>query len=182
MLTEEQCLEIERQAAARMKLSGGEMTAMAQSSYRHVRIVQNLASDLDYALPQCEVSTSLLKVRVEPGGPYAYPDVIIVRGSAAFIDSHEDTLVNPVVLLEVSSPSTESYDRGTKFFHYRSIESLQEYLIVTQERPEVDHWTRVSDRQWNLAVIEGLHRVVKLSSVACEIPLERIYRRISFSG
>src|SRR5882724_9871053 len=108
LLTEEQYLEIERKAETKSEFLNGEMFAMAGPTYRHIRIVQNLAHDVEDSLPNCEISTTDLRLRVKPGGLCTYPDVVVVFGTAAFIDGQHDTLTNPVVLFEVSSPSTES--------------------------------------------------------------------------
>src|SRR5260370_6410698 len=109
MLTEEEYLEVESKAEPKSEFANGEMFAMAGPTYRHIRIVQNLAHDVEDALPHCEISTTNLRLRVKPGELYSYPDVVVVCGAAAFIDGQHDTLTNPVVLFEVSSPSTASY-------------------------------------------------------------------------
>src|SRR5258707_36170 len=129
-LTPEQYLEIERAASeVRSEYYRGRMSAMAGASYKHVLITGNLSRGLGKALKksQCAVGANDLRMRVSPEGLYTYPDVVVVCGEPKFADDWTDTLLNPVLLIEVLSPSTEAYDRGFKSAQYRTLESLQEY-------------------------------------------------------
>src|SRR6266851_3764998 len=180
MLTEEEYLEVELKAETKSEFVNGEMFAMSGASFRHVLVVKNVTTQLDNALPSCYVLPTDLRVRVSPRKAYTYPDLSVVCGEPLFADDQHDTLLNPTLIIEVLSPSTESHDRGQKFWLYRSLESLREYLIVAQDRPEVDQYIRQSDHRWELVETHGIDQVVKLASVPCEIPMERIYQRVTF--
>jgi len=110
---------------------------------------------------------------------YTYPDIVVVCGAPQFEDAHVDTLLNPTVIIEVLSPSTEGYDRGAKFGYYRALPSLQEYLLVTQDQALVEHFVRAGD-DWILSVADDLAAVVQLPAISCTLPLAEIYRRVSF--
>ena len=134
-LTPEQYLEIERQAASKSEYWQGEMFAMAGASREHNLLAGNLYVSLHQQLRRrpCEVYQSDMRVWIPATGLYTYPDVVAVCGEPRFTDDHVDTLVNPTFVAEILSPTTEAYDRGRKFEHYRKVESLQEYLLVAQE-------------------------------------------------
>ena len=120
-----------------------------------------------------------MRVKVNETGLYTYPDVSAVCGEALFEDAVVDTLTNPTLIVEVLSPSTEAYDRGSKFEHYRCIPTLQEYVLVTQNRPLVDKFTRQGEL-WMLTTYRGLDAVLDLDSVECRIPLRKIYGKVLF--
>ena len=138
-LTPEEYLEIERKAEFRSEYYKGEMFAMAGAGQRHNLIVMNLSGTLhqQFLTRSCVVYPPDLRVRTK-NRAYCYPDVTAVCGESRFDDDHRDTLLNPVLLIEVTSPSTEAYDRGLKFEQYRSIETLREYLLVASDRTRVD--------------------------------------------
>src|SRR5205809_2192753 len=143
-LTPEEYLEIERKAAFKSEYYQGEMFAMAGGSPPHAWIISNLNYELVRQLKgrPCRVGTNDLRLRVLPSGLYTYPDVMVVCGKPQYADYRKDTLLNPIVIIEVLSDSTRDYDRGRKFQHYRALPSLQEYLTVAQDTPHIEHWTR----------------------------------------
>ena len=139
-LTPEQYLEIERKAERKSEYWNGEMFAMAGATAPHNLVASNTSSLAHAQLRSkpCRVYQSDMRVRVLATGLNTYPDVVIVCGEQRFLDGHQDTLLNPKVIVEVLSPSTEAYDRGLKFAHYRQIESLDPYLLLSQDRMQAE--------------------------------------------
>jgi Uma2 family endonuclease len=182
-LTPEQYLALERAAETRSEYLDGEMIAMTGASRRHSRITLNVGSELDRLLEDrpCEVHINEFRVLVAANGLYTYPDVIVLCGEPALTDEFFDTLANPTVLIEVLSPSTEAYDRGRKFDLYRALDSLREYLLVSQDRPRVEQFIRQQDSShWLLSVATDVTGTIVLPSIQCQLPMARIYRRVTF--
>lgn len=179
-LTPQQYLETERAADFRSEYLAGEAFALAGTSFRHAVIVLSLASELRARLRgRCKVVTSEVRVRVARTGLYTYPDIAVACGEAQFDDEHKDTLLNPSVLVEVLSPSTELYDRGKKFRHYKQLDSLQHYVLVAQEEPSVECFTR-TDSGWLLSAVDDLTGTLDLAQIECSVPLSIIYDDIGF--
>jgi Uma2 family endonuclease len=122
-----------------------------------------------------------MRVKVSPTGLYTYPDVTVVCGEPEFEDADVDTLLNPKVLVEVLSPSTADYDRGGKFTHYRPLTSLQEYVLISQDRPLVEHYVRQGQDEWLLTDQRSLQDTVILPSIQCQLPLSEIYLKVQFA-
>jgi Uma2 family endonuclease len=120
-----------------------------------------------------------MRVCIEATGLYTYPDVVVVCGQPRLQDSHVDTLLNPTVLVEILSPSTEAYDRGTKFRHYRKISSLREFVLISQDRMLVERYTR-HENDWILSEFSLPAETLRLESIDCQILLDAIYARVSF--
>lgn len=181
-LTAQEYLAIERQAATRSEFFAGEMFAMAGASFTHTLIKDNFAREIGNCCRPgpCRVLTSDQRIKVEATGLYAYPDIVIVCAEPRFEDEHHDTLLNPHVLVEVLSPTTEKYDRGTKFRHYREIPSLQEYLLVAQDQPLVERFVRQSDGSWLLTAVQGLDATLAFATLPVAVPLSAIYAGVSF--
>ncbi|MFP5286997.1 MAG: Uma2 family endonuclease [Thermoanaerobaculia bacterium] len=181
-LTPEDYLAIERQAETRSEYLDGEMFAMTGGSLRHSLAVGNLVRELSLKLKNrpCRVFPSDLRVHIPATGLYTYPDVIVVCGEPLLQDECQDTLLNPTVIIEVLSPTTEAYDRGKKFEHYRSIESLLEYLLVSQSEPHVEHYLRQDGNRWLFTETTGLEATLALPSIQCELALAEIYDKIAF--
>lgn len=181
-LTAEQYLAIERAAQFRSEFFRGEIFAMVGASRKHNLITVNVASELhrQFKDRKCEVYQSDMRVKVNATGLYTYPDVVATCDEPHFEDDHVDTLVNPKVIVEVLSPSTELWDRGKKFEHYRSIPSLREYVMISEEEVLVDTFARNADDQWVLKAYRTLDDVLALDSIACQIKLSDIYCRIDF--
>jgi len=173
-------LAFERSSAEKHEYLAGEVFAMTGASRAHNLIVLSVASELRRQLKQrpCQVFANDLRVKVDASGLYTYPDVVVVRGAARFEDEQVDTLVNPTLIVEVLSDSTEAYDRGEKFEHYRKLNSLSEYLLVAQDRPHVDQFVRQADAQWLLAEWHGRTATVPLSSVAAALTLDEVYDKL----
>jgi len=172
-------LAFERQAETKNDYLKGEIFAMAGASRQHNRITLNLVVALEAQLEDrdCEVFSSEMRVRT-PTDLFTYPDVAVVCGPARFEDAELDTLLNPIVVIEVLSKSTEAYDRGTKLSHYRSIPSLQEALLVAQDQVHVEQFVRQSGNEWLFRELDDLAAEVELPSISCTLPLRRVYRRV----
>lgn len=175
----EEYLALERQAETKSEYVNGEIYAMAGASREHNYIAGDLFGELRSQLRgrNCKLFMSDMRVRVKPTGLYTYPDVVVVCGRPRFDDTQVDVLLNPTVIFEVLSDSTEAYDRGAKFAHYRYLESLQEYILIAQDRMQVDHYARMGN-QWLLTVFSHPDEVLSLPSIECAIPLSEIYAQI----
>ncbi|MDB5390978.1 MAG: hypothetical protein JWM11_6624 [Planctomycetaceae bacterium] len=177
-------LEFERNSELRHEFFQGEMREMTGGTLEHIIVIMNLGYALQNQLPESDflVVTNEMRVKVNLSGLYAYPDVIIVKGQAELEDESRDTLLNPIVLMEVLSDSTEKYDRGEKFSLYQGIPSFQEYVLVAQNRPEIDQFVRDKSGTWQRHVYRSLSDNLKLQSVPCSIPLTTIYKKIRFAA
>ncbi len=175
-------LERERRAQTKSEFYLGEVFAMAGASRWHNVIVGNLVRRLSEALDDrpCEVYPSDMRVRC-PNGLGTYPDVSVAC-DPEFEDHHGDTLLNPVVIVEVLSPSTESCDRGTKFQAYRGLNSLKEYVLVSQEKPFIEHYLRQSEfEQWVLTSIDLPDGQLVLPTLDVSLPVAEVYARVDFA-
>jgi Uma2 family endonuclease len=180
-LTPEQYLEIERAAEYKSEYFNGEMFAMAGAARVHNLLVSSVVRDLNQQLRKrpCEAYPSDMRVRVSATGLYTYPDAIVVCGQPIFSDQRQDTLLNPTVIVEVLSPSTEAYDRGRKFEHYRTIESLRQYLLISSDRVHADLFTLL-DGRWVLTSADGSQDALELESIGCRLRLADLYEKVEF--
>ncbi len=183
-LTAQEYLERERAAEHRSEYWAGEMFAMAGASEAHNRIVTNVSGELRAQLKSrpCKTYSSDMRVKVEATGLYTYPDVVVVCGVARFEDDYRDTLLSPTVIVEVLSPSTEAYDRGEKFAHYRRIPSLTDYLLAAQDKVRVEHFVRQPDGQWLLSEVSDLHGSLAIASVDCTLQIAEVYDKVDFAA
>ena len=183
-LTAAEYLEIERQAEIKSEFYDGEMFAMSGGTYRHSRLRTNLVAIFEAMLSgkRCRATDSDLRVRIESTDFYTYPDLSISCGRVEFEDEKQDVLLNPTVVIEVLSDSTASYDRGKKFWHYRHIASLTDYVLVSHDEPLIEHYTRQDNGGWLLRTVEGEAGLLRIDSIGCEIPLREIYRDIDPPG
>ncbi len=179
-LTEEEYLAIERQAEFRSEYFAGEVFAMAGASRRHNRIVTNLVVALDSQLRArpCNVYSNDMRVKVQKTGLFTYPDVVVTCQEERFADDERDILLNPLVIVEVLSDSTEAYDRGKKFENYQSIESLKEYLLVSQSSQRVEQFVRQSGKNWIYSEAHEPSEAIKIQSIECVLKLEDIYLKV----
>jgi len=181
LLTPAEYLEIERHSEIKHEYINGRMYAMPGASRHHVTITVNIATSLKLQMRgrDCRVYTSDMRVKVSSSGRYTYPDVSAVCGEGRFEDAEVDTLLNPAVLVEVLSDSTEKYDRSEKFDHYRTIASSREYVLVAQNSMRVDHYV-LRDGEWVFSALTAAEERLSLPSVGCEISLADIYENVEF--
>lgn len=180
-LTPEEYLAWERKADTKHEYLRGEIIAMSGASRAHSLIVTNISGELYIQLKggTCEVHTNDMRVRTSPEASYFYPDVAVVCDTPRFEDNTFDTLLNPIVLVEVLSPSTQVYDRGEKFKHYQQLTSLREYILVSQDEVGVERYRR-QGTEWQPTEFRSLADVLSLTSIDCELSLADMYRRVEF--
>jgi Uma2 family endonuclease len=179
-MTPSEYLAWERQAETRHEFVNGDIIARAGASEAHNLIVGNMSGELRARLRGrgCKTYPSDMKVKVAQLDTYTYPDVVVVCSQPHFEDQHVDTLLNPTLIVEVLSPSTEAYDRGEKFAHYRQIPSLQEFVLIAQDRVRVERYVRQQGEQWLLTEFSDPAGGLPLVSVSCELPLAEIYYQV----
>ena len=181
-LTPAQYLEQERLASFKSEYIDGEVFAMSGASYEHTLIKDNLARELGNRLKggACRVLTSDLRVKVEGAGLYAYPDLVVVCDGPAFEDELFDTLLNPRVIVEVLSDSTERFDRSGKFRGYQCLPTFAEYVLVAQDQALIERFVRQSDDSWLLNSFKGLEPELNFQSLSVRVPLSEIYAGVTF--
>ncbi|MDQ3685084.1 MAG: Uma2 family endonuclease [Acidobacteriota bacterium] len=192
LYTEAEYLALERESEERHEYLDGLIYAMAGESPEHGAICTNLVGQLYNQLrgKPCQAFSKDTKVRSGPApqsryatkGLYSCPDIMVVCGEPRFHDKYRDVLINPTVIIEVLSPTTEGFDRGLKFVRYRThLESLTDYVVVSQSRPLVEHFTRQPDSRWLIATTAvELAESVALTSIDCELVLNEVYDRVVF--
>ncbi|RKU27555.1 hypothetical protein C6495_16225 [Candidatus Poribacteria bacterium] len=178
-ITPQEYLTLERKAAYKSEYLDGHIIAMSGASFKHSLIISNISGELHLQFKGrgCSVHTNDMRVRPNPRDSYFYPDVVVVCGEPQFEDEAFDTLLNPIVIVEVLSPSTEAYDRGEKFRRYQQLASLKEYVLVSQDKVWVEHHRR-HGAQWILSHYRSFEEVLPLPSIGCEVPLRDIYARV----
>lgn len=184
-MTIEEYIEFDKNSMERYEYFDGEVFAMAGGSPEHARISGNTFARLFLKLlgGKCEVFNADMQLKVPAAPPYRYPDVSVVCGEAVFEEMQGiKLLVNPLLLMEVLSPSTEGYDLGKKFTEYKSIASFQEYLAISQTHPHIIRYSRHPNGFWVRHDIEGLEHEVLLESLNLALPLSEIYERVKFSA
>ncbi len=175
-------LTAERDAEEKSEYINGVVTMMAGASREHNLIAGNVARELGNQLRErpCEVYPSDMRVHDPISRSFLYPDIVVVCKEPRFLDQSVDTLLNPTVVLEVLSSSTERHDRGRKAWAYRQIASIQEYILISQEVPYVERFSRQPDGAWLLNDFQGLDAVLIVDSIVCTLPLSEIYLKVKF--
>lgn len=181
-LTPEEYLALERQAETKHEYRDGEMVAMSGASRLHNLITVNVAAALHSQLRDrnCETYTSDMRVGIRAHNLYVYPDVVVVCGEPKFEDDEFDTLLNPVLIVEVLSKSTQGYDHVEKFEYYRTLESLADYLLIAQDEQRVEHYAKQAEGRWLLSDIRAGGATVELRSVGCRLEMREIYDKVTF--
>ena len=194
-LTPEEYIAFERKAPPdseiiRYEYLNGELIAMSGASREHNLITGNIFGELRNLLKGngCETYASDMRVSSPATSSYFYPDVVVVCEEPRFEDDVFDILLNPILLVEVLSASTEAYDRGEKFSHYRHLASLQEYILVSQDKVLVERYRRpkkhetvpVTAQDWIFTAFQALEDILPLTAIQCELPLQEIYERVTF--
>ena len=181
-MTPAEYLAFERvQTDAKHEYLHGEITAMSGASLVHNIIVTNLVINIGTQMRgrPCNVFSSDMRVKIPATGLYTYPDIAALCGVPQLEDAAADTLLNPSVIIEVLSPSTEAYDRGTKFAHYQTIGSLQEYVLVAQDKPRIEIFRRQENGDWLYSVAQTPEATVRLDVINCELALAEVYEGVS---
>lgn len=175
----EEYLAFDRQAETRYEYLNGQVVAMAGSSREHNLITANVIAALHPQLKgrDCEIYPSDMRVRIPATKRYTYPDVVVVCGVPEFADDEMDTLLNPTLIVEVLSPSTEGHD-WRKFSNFRTVPSLGAYLLVAQDRVHVERFTPHDDGRWILAEAGGLETTIDLPEIGCKLALADVYERV----
>lgn len=193
IMTENEYLAFERAAEERHIYVDGEIFAMAGESGEHADIitntVQSLANQLDDG--PCRVRTGNSRVRSgplpksprRPRGLYSYPDIFVICEEPKYLDEYRDVVLNPKVIVEILSESTEAFDRGGKFTRYQDYNpTLSDYILVSQDRPRIEHYHREKDGSWKYTRVDGLKAVLKIDSIKCKLKAADVYKRINFKA
>ncbi len=183
-MTPEEYLALERQAEYKSEYFDGEIFAMSGASPTHNQITANVLAEIhaQFKKRPCRVYVNDMRVKVSPTGLYTYPDIVALCDKPRFDDAQKDTLLNPTVLIEILSDSTANYDRGAKFKHYRTLDSLKEYLLVAQNEYHIEHYVRQANNQWLLSETSHLIDVIELPSINCRLVLTDIYDKVEIEN
>jgi Uma2 family endonuclease len=178
--TPQEYLAIERSSQQKNEYFNGEIFAMGGASERHNLIVGNIFAALHGQLRNkpCKVYSSDMRVKITQTGLYTYPDIVALCGEAQFDDEQLDTLVNPTVIIEVLSKSTEGYDRGEKFAHYRKITSLVEYVLISQDKNRIENYRRQPDNQWLMSEVSQPQESLELLSIQSTLLMADVYDKV----
>lgn len=180
-ISPEDYLAMERESLEKHEYFDGEIFQMAGSSKEHNLITSNLIISLGNQLKKrnCQVYPPDMRVHIPKTGLFTYPDVSVVCGEAQLLpDGHLDTLTNPILIIEILSPSTEGYDKGAKFDNYRSLESLHEYLLVSQDAKKIIRYTKQADGSWILMDFIGDKTEIELFSIECSLTMDDVYDKV----
>ncbi|HSB12487.1 MAG TPA: Uma2 family endonuclease [Blastocatellia bacterium] len=182
--TPDEYLELERKAEFKSEYIDGYIVAMVGASEPHNLIVTNVVRELSTQVKDhdCRVYSNDMRVDLREQKLFAYPDVLVVCGEPQLAGKRRDNLRNPLVIIEVLSQSTESYDRGVKFIKYRRIESLKEYVLVAQDSTLVEHYVRQPNGDWLMSEAIGMDAMVRLDSIGCELQLIEVYDKVQFTA
>jgi Uma2 family endonuclease len=182
-ITPEEYLQFERQSETKHEYFDGEIFAMTGASRKHNLISMNLSYLLVGYLKgkSCKAYAGDFRVKIKETGLYTYPDVIITCDKEILEDQVKDTLLNPLIIIEILSPSTERYDRGKKFLHYRQIESLQNYVLISQEEPRIELFERQATGQWLLSEKNGLENSIEIPAIDYMLSLMEVYDKVDFN-
>ncbi len=181
--TPDEYLEQDRRAEFRSEYLNGEIFAMAGASRAHNLIANNISTafNLQLRAQPCETYASDMRVQTSPAGLYTFPDVVVVCSEPQFRDDRTDTLLNPTVIVEVLSPTTEAFDRGEKFAQFRRLPSLMGYLLVSQTQPHLEHFARTPEGLWLLSEADSLAKQITLASIGCTLLLSDVYSKVPFA-
>ena len=182
-ISPEEYLDWEEDQPTKHEYFHGRIYAMTGGSLEHVTVIQNLGTALSNRLRggNCRVFTSEMRVKVNETGLYTYPDAAVVCGAMQLDRRTKSvTLLNPSLIIEVLSPSTEAYDRGEKFAHYRRISSLSDYILISTKSPQVEHYQLKNDGDWLLTIRTELESTLTIKALGIELPFAEIYEYVEF--
>ncbi|MGI8468594.1 MAG: Uma2 family endonuclease [Pyrinomonadaceae bacterium] len=179
----ENYLDFERVQLDRHEFLDGSVYAMAGESPNHSTICFNLNTIIGLQLrrTRCRGFSPNIKIATNEKGLFSYPDLAVICGQPTFYDNTKDVITNPTAIVEVLSPSTENYDRGEKFLRYTNqIETLQTYILISQDKPLIEIFSRQENGGWESEIIEGMESVLKIDSIECEVVLSELYDLVEF--
>ena len=181
-MTAEEYLAFERASETKHEFFRGEVFAMGGASRNHNRATLDTAVALVRSLDgsDCEVFSNDMRVKVPSTGLYTYPDIVVTCEEPTFEDNEFDTLLNPQVVIEVLSDSTEAYDRGKKFAQFRELDSLQSYVLISQKEPRVEVFTRHESGDWMMRDAVGMESTIELSAINVTLQLKDVFKRVEF--
>jgi len=177
-------ISISQKQGQKYEYHNGSIFAMAEGTINHSRITTNFITKLGVELlskkSKCEHFNGDVRLRIEVGNRLVYPDTMVVCGEIEKAESEKESITNPTVIVEVLSDSTESYDRGDKFYFYRQIPSLKEYILIAQDKKQIDVFVRGDGGFWNIKRFDVNNEILKIESIDIEIPFDAIYRNVEF--
>lgn len=181
--TPSEYLAMEEVADYKSEFYAGEIFAMTGGTADHSTVAVNLTIQLGNRLASspCRVFNSDMRLHIQKSGLYTYPDVMVICGKLKFLERRDDTLVNPLLIIEVLSKSTRDYDRGAKFDFYKGLDSLREYVLAESEAPRVECYRRGVGNQWLIETYDGLDAVARLESLGYDLPLRQVYQKVSWT-
>jgi len=175
-------LAMEAVAEYKSEFLDGEIFALVGGTIDHNAVALDCAIELSQRLDaeKCQVMNSDNRLHIKHNGLYTYPDVMVICGKIQLVERRKDTVTNPLLIVEVLSESTRDYDRAAKFDLYKQIPSLREYVLIESERARVECYRRTADDRWMIEAFDGLDAVALFESIGCEVPLRRIYHKVSW--
>lgn len=184
LYTHQDYFSLSEKSPQKYEYNQGVIVAMAGASLNHNRISKNIAVDLDIALEgkPCEPLISDMRVWIEKKDMYVYPDVLVLCGEPEFVEDRTDTIINPTVVIEILSKSTQTHDHTDKFHAYWSLASVKEYVLVNQYQARVEYFRRIDAKKWELLIFHEVDDVLQLKSIGVDLLLERIYRGVDFES
>ncbi len=178
--SKEEYLEMEAAAAYKSEYYQGEIFAMSGGTRKHsllcVNLIRRISEEIDNR--DCQCFESNMKLEIAEADAYVYPDVMVVCGDVILAENTTDAITNPILVIEVLSPGTESFDRGLKFEYYKTVPTLKEYVLVSQSKPKIEVFFRGNENLWTYTVVEGLDKTVFLQSLDYGIDLKKIYHKL----
>ena len=180
--TKEEYLVLEEQEIYKSEYVDGEIFAMAGGSIQHSMICFNVIRRIgDMIAPKdCVGLESNVKVEIQRGRQYFYPDLMVICGKIDFAEKRTDTITNPMLIVEVLSPATEAFDRNKKFTAYRTLPALREYVLVYQDEPQIEAFYKQDEKTWRYTVARGLDESIRLLSLECDLALRDVYQKITW--
>ena len=179
----EEYLQLSATSKERYEYLNGEVFALADSTVNHSRISGNvyfaLSNHTRTSRANFEILPTDAKVFLETSNAYFLPDIMAICGPVSYSDEKESGVTNPILIVEVLSKETAQFDRGEKFFRYRQISSLQEYILIEQHQPLIDQFQRQADNSWKLTSVSGLENQLTIHSLGATIPVKEIYRNVT---
>jgi Uma2 family endonuclease len=180
LITEEEYLEQERASKVKHDFYQGEIFAMVGASERHSLIVSNVIGELRSQLKKtpCRVYPGDMRLKVRETGLYTYPDAMVICGKREFADDQQDTVLNPDVIIEILSDSTESYDRGWKFENYRKLSSLKEYVMISQNKRKIERYHKDGNGNWVLSESDEVNPAITIGAIDCRLTHSEVYDKV----